>query len=235
MNTDYEFQLMQLSDSFFPSGMFSMSAGLESFVNLNKICNSNDVQKFIKEQIEFQLIPCDCAVLSIAINGVKNNDLEKIVEIDNKYYSMKLAKEIRNSSIRSGKQILNCLKHIIQDSNNNNVFINHFDKKIELNETPCTYPVALAITAVYFKIPIKSVMRVLLYSFSSSVVSAAIRLGVIQHLDAQKILMLLSEIINNKISKIIHEKSINDIWQLTPLTEIYQMKHEHYESRMFIS
>ncbi len=235
MNTDYEFHLMQLSDSFFPSGMFSMSGGLESFVNLNKICNSDDVQKFIIEQIEFQLLPCDCAVLSITIDGVKNNDLEKIVEIDNKYYSMKLAKEVRNSSIRSGKQIFNCLKHIILDSKDNNDMINQFDKKIELNETPCTYPVALAITAVYFKIPPQSVMRILLYSFSSSVVSAAIRLGVIQHLVAQKILLSLSENINSIISKTTNEKSVNDVWQLTPLTEIYQMKHEHYESRMFIT
>jgi urease accessory protein len=235
MNTDYEFHLMQLSDSIFPSGMFSMSGGLESFVNLNKICNSGDIQKFIKEQIEFQIIPCDCAVLSIAINGVKNNDLEKIVEIDNKYYSMKLAKEVRNSSIRSGKQVFNCLKYIIQDFKNKNEFINEFEKKIELKETPCTYPVALAITSVYFKIPVQSALRILLYSFCSSVVSAAIRLGIIQHLDAQKILMLLSETINSIISKMNYEKSVNDIWQLTPLTEIYQMKHEHYESRMFIT
>ena len=77
MNTDYEFHLMQLSDSFFPSGMFSMSGGLESFVNQKKISNPEDVLKFIKEQIEFQLIPCDCAVVSIAFDAIKNNNFLK--------------------------------------------------------------------------------------------------------------------------------------------------------------
>ena len=233
MSTDYEFHLMQLSDSFFPSGMFSMSGGLEAFVNQKKISNQEDVLKFIIEQIEFQLIPCDCAVVSISIDVIKNHDLAKLLQIDNKYYSMKLSKEVRNSSVRSGKQVFNCLKHMIGE--NKNQFIIQINEKIELDEMRCTYPVALAISAVYLKIPIQSVLRILLYSFSSSVVSAAIRLGIIQHLDAQKILLTLAETINNKITKSIQKKSINDIWQLVPLTEINQMKHEHNESKMFIT
>lgn len=36
MNTNHEFHLMQLSDSFFPSGMFSMSSGLEPLINNKK-------------------------------------------------------------------------------------------------------------------------------------------------------------------------------------------------------
>jgi len=233
MSTNHEFHLMQLADSFFPSGMFSMSGGLESLVVHKKITNWEQVLNFIKEQIEFQLVPSDCVVLSITIDGVKNFDLEKIIHIDNKYYSMKLAKEVRNSSVRSGKQVFHCLKHMIGE--NKNKFLKQFDSKIESKETPCTYPVALGITAVCLEIPIQSVMRIFLYSFSSSVVSAAIRLGVIQHLDAQKILMLLAEHVNNIILNLTQKKTTKDIWQLTPLTEIHQMKHEHSESKMFIT
>ena len=233
MSTDYEFHLMQLSDSFFPSGMFSMSGGLESFVNEKKISNSEDVLKFIKEQVEFQLIPCDCIVISKVYEGMKNNDLSKVVQIDNKYYSMKLSKEIRNSSVRSGKQVFNCLKNMIDD--NKNKFINQFESKINSKETPCTYPVALGISASYLELPLQSVLRMLLYSFSSSVVSSAIRLGIIQHLDAQKILILLGKFVNNIILNLIKNITTKDIWQLTPLIEIHQMKHEHNESRMFIT
>ena len=74
----------------------------------------------------------------------------------------------------------------------------------------------------------------MLYSFSASVVSAAIRLGIIQHLDAQKILGNLAEPLNGFVSEKLKEKT-TDIWQLTPMTEIHQMYHEHNESRMFIT
>ena len=124
---------------------------------------------------------------------------------------------------------------MIENTENKNYFINQINNKIESNEMQCTYPIALAISAVCLEIPIQSILRILLYSFSSSVVSAAIRLGIVQHLDAQKILLLLAGTINNIISKNILKKSISDIWQLVPLTEINQMKHEHNESKMFIT
>lgn len=233
MNTNHEFHLMQLSDSFFPSGMFSMSGGLEQLVINKKITNWNDVLNFIIEQIEFQVFPCDCTVLAFAYNGVKNDDLETVIDIDMKYYSMKFAKEIRNSSTRSGKQVLNSIIHMMENSGNSN-FLHKFNKKIESKETPGTYPVALAIGAVCFDMPLESITRMLLYSFSSNIVSAAIRLGLIQHLDAQKILKLLAKPINELILTNKEQKS-EDIWQLTPLTEIYQMNHERNESRMFIT
>ncbi len=233
MNTNYEFHLMQLSDSFFPSGMFSMSNGLESLVNNKKITNWNDVLNFIIEQIEFQIHPCDCAILSLAMTEVKNNDLKTVVDIDKKYYSMKFAKEIRNSSTRSGKQVLNSIIHMMENHDNSD-FLYEFNKKIKSKETPGTYPIVLAVGAVCLDIPLESITRMLLYSFSSSIVSAAIRLGLIQHLDAQKILKLLGESIN-KLILTNEEKNLEDIWQLIPITEIYQMNHERNESRMFIT
>lgn len=232
MNTDKEFQIMQLSDSAFPSGMFSMSGGLESLFHHNIITNWKQVKEFILEQIEFQLIPCDCSILTITMEAVKKNDMSQILNIDNKFYSMKLTKDVRNSLVRSGKQVLNCLMHM---NNDNNHFLKEFKNKIETNATPCTYPVALGIYAQCLDISLTSAMKILLYSFSSSVVSAAIRLGIIQHLDAQKILALLAEPVNNFVLNKINEKNTTDIWQLTPFTEIHQMYHEHNESRMFIT
>lgn len=234
MFMDKEFQIMQLSDSFFPSGMFSMSSGLESLFHQKVITNTKQVHEFILEQIEFQLIPCDCNILMITMNAVKNNNFSEIVDIDKKFYSMKLTKDLRNSLVRSGKQVFNCLRHMINENNGKNYFLNQFKEKIENNQTPCTYPVALGIYAQLLEIPISSAMKIMLYSFSSSVVSAAIRLGIIQHLDAQKILGLLADQVNNFVSSKIKEKT-KDIWQLTPMTEIHQMLHEHNESRMFIT
>ena len=49
MNTDKEFQIMQLSDSFFPSGMFSMSGGLESLFQHNIVTNGDQIREFIIE------------------------------------------------------------------------------------------------------------------------------------------------------------------------------------------
>ena len=234
MSTDKEFQIMQLSDSFFPSGMFSMSGGLESLFRHNIVTNGDQIHEFIIEQIEFQLIPCDCSILAKTMDAVKNNDLSQILSIDNKFYSMKLTKDVRNSMVRSGKQVFNCLMHIVNDTNHKNHLLKQFKSEIEKNETPCTYPVAMGIYSQCLGISLQSAMKILLYTFCSSIVSAAIRLGIIQHLDAQKILGLLTEPVNTFVTNKIKEKN-SDIWQLTPFTEIHQMYHEHNESKMFIT
>ena len=235
MSTDKEFQIMQLADSSFPSGMFSMSGGLESLSHYNIITNWKQVHEFILEQIEFQLIPCDCSILRITMDAVKKNDILQILSIDNKFYSMKLTKDVRNSLVRSGKQVFNCLMHTVDDSNQKNNFLKQFKIKIDANETPCTYPVALGVYAQCLDISLESAMNIVIFSFCSSVTSAAIRLGIIQHLDSQKILGLMAEPVNTFVANKIKEDNITDIWQFTPMTEIHQMFHEHNDSRMFIT
>lgn len=231
MNTN-EFHLMQLADSFFPSGMFGMSGGLESFVKHDKIKTKRDILQFIRQQIHFQLAPCDCVVLYEAMIAAQNNDISRIVDIDNRFFSMKLIKEIRNASVRSGPQMMNCV--IYMTSNKENKFARKFQSKIESKQSEGTYPVCLGISANCLHISKQSAVKMMLYSYSVSVIGAALRLGIIQHLDGQWILTCLEEEINILI-KDIPRKSLNDMWQLTPFTDILQMEHEHDYSRMFIT
>jgi len=233
MNTNHEFFLMQLADSFFPSGMFGLSNGLESLVKYNRIKNKQDVLNFIEQQIEFQLVPCDCVVFLIAMDAAKNSNIEELVEADNRFYSMRLIREVRNTSVRTGSQILNCIIQMTSDKKKSNI-AKHFQKKITSNETVGTYPVCLGISANLLGIPTESGVRMMLYSFSQSVIAAAIRLGIIEHISGQNILTTLSDKIN-LISKNIEKKSLNSIWQLTPITDIFQMIHEHDDAKMFIT
>jgi len=227
MNTEHEFHLMQLADSFFPSGMFGMSGGLESFVKSGRIRNGSDVLSFARRQVQFQVVPCDCAVLLIVMDSAKKGDVERAVAADNRCHSMKLAKEVRIASARSGRQILNCVLHIAP-----NKFAKQFYGKVEAGASAGTYPACLAVAASALRIPQKSALRMMLYSYSASVVGSAIRLGVIEHLEGQRILTQLAPEIS---SMQVRKKDIDELWQLAPLAEILQMQHEREELRMFIT
>src|SRR2546430_2001065 len=85
MNTNHEFFLMQLADSFFPSGMFGLSNGLESLAKHKRIRNEEDVLNFIEQQIEFQLLPCDCIGFLNAMAAAKNRNIDELVEVDNRF------------------------------------------------------------------------------------------------------------------------------------------------------
>ncbi len=223
---EHEFQLMQLADSFFPSGMFGLSGGMESFVKSDRVRNGNDILSFIRQQIKFQIVPCDCAVLVAVMKAAKKGDIAGAVAADNKYYSMKLVREVRIASSRSGRQLLRTLLHMA-----NNKFARKFYAKVEAKESAGTYPACLAVTAGALGIPEKSSLRMMLYSYCVSVVGSAVRLAVISHIEGQSILAQLTGDVNSAKAG----SNVANLWQLAPLSEILQMQHEQDDSRMFIT
>src|SRR5437867_11086860 len=140
--SDHEFHLMQLADSFFPSGMFGLSGGLESFVKSGRIRSRNDVLRIIRNQMNFQLVPFDCAVLSAVMNAAKKGDFAGAAAADNQCYSLKLIKEVRTASTRSGRQLLYCLVHMTSDR-----FAKKMYSQVETKKNACTYPACLAVDA----------------------------------------------------------------------------------------
>jgi len=225
MSTSHEFKLMQLADSFFPSGTFGTSGGLESLARSGRIKDSRGVLQFIRQQLQFQLIPCDCAVFLAVMNAARKNNIEAAVNADNACYSIKLVSEVRVASTRSGRQLLNSMVHVAPTR-----FAKRFRKKVDSGDSAGTHPACLAVAADSFGIPRKSALRMMLYSYSAGMVGAALRLGIIQHIDGQKILNRLAGDISS-----VRLAGIYDIWQLSPLIDILQMQHERDDLRMFIT
>ena len=107
MNTDSsDLTLMQLSDSFFPSGLYTMSNGLETIFDEKRVSSQNDIFDFLEITLEQQLGPADSVALSNAYDCAKNNDLLGIIQCDEVLHSMKLIQESRAASCRAGSQML---------------------------------------------------------------------------------------------------------------------------------
>jgi urease accessory protein len=217
---------MQLADSFFPSGAFGMSAGLEALVRSRRVKDGRGVLEFIRRQLHFQLTPCDCAVMLSVMSAAKRNDLQRAIAADNAYFSMKLVREARTASTRSGRQVLSCVLYIMP-----NKFARRFHSSVESGRSPGTQPACLAVAADSLAIPEKSAVRMMLYSYCVSITGSAIRLGLLQHLEAQRILTKLRA----DIDSVNAEADFEHLWQLCPLVEILQTQHERDDLRMFIT
>jgi urease accessory protein len=222
----HEFHMMQLADSFFPSGAFGLSGGLESQVKSGRVKNAKDLLRLIRQQIRFQVLPCDCAVLLVTMNAASRKNVAGITQADVQYHSMKLVKEVRVASTRSGKQLLRTLAGMKKDA-----ITRKFQALIVKGRSPGTYPVCLALAANALRIPKESAVRMLLYSYCASVVGSAVRMGIVSHIEGQSALTELVSDVNSARPA----GQIHDLWQLNPLAEILQMQHEQDEFRMFIT
>ena len=233
MNTDeieQELGVMQLSDSFFPTGIFTTSNGLEFLFNEKKIHGTVDLIELIRINIIQQIGPTDCVALANVMDSANNNDLDQVFEADNLVFATKSIKEIRDASARSGVQLIKCVSEFIKDNN----ILNQYKDSITHHKTYGVFPVAFAICCNSLKINKEKSMAMMLYGFSVGVIGAALRLGLIQHIESQKILHSLKPIISQTIKEY-SNKSILEMWQFAPQVDIMQMSHEKMDSKMFIT
>tara|TARA_B100000029_G_scaffold102958_1_gene93464 strand:- start:151 stop:843 length:693 start_codon:yes stop_codon:yes gene_type:complete len=230
MNTDFsDLSIMQMSDSFFPTGLYTMSNGLETLFDEKQIQTADQLEEFIAIIISQQIGPADCVALSSSYDFATVNDIEKIIECDKTLYSMKLVKESRDAICRSGSQMLKCVKSFM-----NNDLLNSFYNAINESRTPATHPVVISVCSNILGIKKESAMMMLLYGFTVSTIGAALRLGLIDHIQSQKILHNLKPHIMQTIEKFIMTP-LESMWQFTPEYDLIQMSHEQKFSKMFIT
>ncbi|MFB5609964.1 MAG: urease accessory protein UreF [Nitrosarchaeum sp.] len=233
MNIDdmeQELGMMQLSDSFFPTGMFATSNGLEFLFTEKRIHGMEDIANIIKTNIVQQIGPSDCVALANAFDSAAKNNFDEIIEADAIVFATKAIKEIREASVRSGIQLIKCVSEFVSE----NEILNQYKDNITKNKVQGVFPVAFAICCNGLKIKKEKSMMMMMYGFTVSIVGAALRLGLIQHFEAQKIIHMIKPIISQTIKE--HSnKSLSEMWQFAPQTDIIQMSHEKMDSKMFIT
>lgn len=221
--------LMQLADSFFPSGLYTMSNGLELLYQQKRVFSPDQVRDLIKMYFLQQIGPADCVALSNAYDFIENNDLNALFGVDDAIYKIKLIKEQRDASVRSGRQLIKCISSFVTDD-----LLDKYLQAVSSSKTPGAYPVSIALSAKLLGIPKRKAALMLFYGFAVSVVGASLRLGILQHYEGQQILHELKSTIHETVNKYI-AIPYDQMWQFSPQADIIQMHHEKMDSKMFIT
>ena len=230
MNTDFsELNIMQLSDSFFPSGLYTMSNGLETVFDEKRITTVDEIQEFIHTIITHQVGPVDCVALLNAYDFAKDDDVKGIIKCDKALHSMKLVKESRDASCRVGSQMIKCVMAF-----SDNQTLKKFFDMVTGNQSPSTHPVVSGVCSYVLGIKRNSAAYMMIYGTCVSVVGAALRLGMLDHIQSQKILHNLKPTITQTVEQY-KNQILQDMWQFAPEYDIIQMIHEQKFSKMFIT
>ncbi len=229
-----DISFMQLSDSFFPTGLYTTSNGLEFLFydrnkDKNKKLSPDDISNFVRAYLYQQVGPTDCCVIGNVYDCINKKDSSKLIELDTVYYCMRLIDETRSASIRSGIQLIRCVSSFIKDSN-----MDFYLKNIAEKKAKGVYPVSFGLACNAMHISKEKAGLMLAYGFTISIIGAALRLGVLQHYEGQKIIHNLKPTILSAVMKNI-DRGISDMWQFLPHLDILQMHHEQMDSKMFIT
>ncbi len=226
MSTEF-LSMMQLSDSFFPAGTYTMSNGIEALSKRKKI-STEELQKLIATHLERQVGPADCCALGAAYECAAKSDIAGVLQADSALFSIKLVEEVRIASARSGANLVRCVAAFSDDK-----VLAEYEKVVAEKNAAGLYPVALAVACTALEIPKKQAGLMFLYSFCVGMTGAALRLGIIDHVSAQKMLHQLKPAIAEAAENV--DRPLDQMWQFAPGIDVMQLEHERLDSKMFIT
>ncbi len=226
---DRRLALMQLSDSFFPSGSFTLSHGLESLVNSGQIQSAEDLQTFLNLLLHNKIGTADLVALVHAYRASRVQDLEEVRRADLKLFAQTLIQESREAQRKSGRALLMVACSTWEDAQ-----LKRLQTYAETGYIHCLHPVIFAVVSRVACLSESDAIFAFLHNFLTGLVSAAIRLGVIGHLKAQLILKETASEVDQVARQAIH-LSLEDMSSCTPAIDLAQMSHKHLTQRLFSS
>ena len=224
-----EISVLQLSDSFFPTGLYATSSGLEALSQTRKL-KSKNIFQFISIQLQQVMGPSDCTAMGFAYESCKKKDIVELLRADELLYYMKLIEETRIASTRSGNQLLKC----VSTFTTNKKMLKEYQIAINKGKATGVYAVSFGVVTSSLNIPKKKAGMMLLYGLAVSIIGAALRLGILQHFEGQKIIHELGPNILQAVLENV-DSPISGMWQFAPSLDILQMNHEALSSKMFIT
>ncbi|QGQ47132.1 urease accessory protein UreF [Metabacillus sediminilitoris] len=227
--TNKLFHLLQICDSNFPSGIFSHSFGLETYIQENKIFNKDTFLIAIKQFLQTQFLYTDGFACRIAYESLKINDLEKVWQLDQELFSLANARETREGNRRIGRQQVKVF---------NELFINEqlkiYEAKIKAKQVHGHSSIVFAMVCFGLKIDLQTTLSCYLFATASSLIQNGVRGIPLGQTDGQKLLLELQSFLGALVEEILQCEEEVFGANATGL-EIAQMMHEQLSVRLFMS
>ena len=219
--------LIQLADSFFPSGTYTFSYGLEALVQQDRIQQPEDIISFLQILLHNKIATCDLVALIHAYHASKINDLEAVKQVETQLYAQTLIAITRKTQQQSGRALL-----MVAQSTWQHQQLEALERLRALKQFYCLHPVVFGVVGNIADLSVTDTTLAFLHGFVTGVLGAAIRLGILGHLQTQKMLLLLASDIE-QASSIASKMSLAQMWSCTPAIDLAQMRHSRLSSRLF--
>lgn len=221
--------ILQLSDSGFPSGRYTLSHGLEGFAQAGGSKTPATLLELLGDMLRLAVAPSDGAALACGHRAVDGDrlDVDLAGEADRRLTAVKLIKEQREASARTGRALLTTAAATFEIDG-----LGGYVELVEDGGAPGNYAVVLGLLAGGLGIPRLQAVAAELYSFCAGWTGAGVRLGLFDHRVAQRLLHLVrSTVVDAALAAV--DREVDDISSTGPLPDVIAMRHEQADLRLF--
>lgn len=221
-------RLLQFADSVFPVGGFAFSNGLEAAVHHRVVRDRPTLAEYVRTVTRLAATGDGVALLA-GYRGAAAGDLARVRRADEAVMRHKLNEEARTMTVRMGRKLAEAASHIIGEA----LLDRRFRAAAE-DGAPVTYPVTLGAVFAVLGLSEQEAFLAHQYNTAATVLSAALRLMRVGHLDAQAILFE----VNTHAVADYHEVAtadLTDMHAFAPTVDVLAAAHLHAHVRMFMN
>jgi urease accessory protein len=219
---------LRFVDSFFPSGGFAFSSGLEAAVKEGAVRNGRDLARYVEDLLVHGISKREATVAAVAHQAGTAGTLETAFTVDRELDGLKIGRESRLASRQMGRQVIRVSAEQILD----NRLIRKFRTAIDEGRTPGHLPVSLGLTLAACGWSRQDTVAAFLYQTVQGFVSAAMKLLPIGQQEGQHLLTRWAPLLAD-LSRMAKPQEALVAW--APVHDIYSMRHARLESRLFRS
>ncbi|MEK7349826.1 MAG: hypothetical protein E8D49_06710 [Nitrospira sp.] len=228
MNTFSLLKGLRFVDSFFPSGGYAFSSGLEAAVQGGAVRNAEELSRYVVESLTTGMGEREAVTVGIAHEAYVSGVLETAFNADRELEAMKLGRESRAASRQMGRQII----RLAADQHTRQSLIEDYLAAVEAEQTPGHLAVTVGLTLAAAGWSKEDTIAAFLYQTATGFVAAAMKLLPLGQREGQRLLESWLEVIEPISHKAAHQQVLQS-W--SPIQDIYAMRHSRLESRLFRS
>ena len=226
MRPDPLLGLLQLADSGFPSGAFNLSHGLETLVSDGAIGSREEVAALVEVSLLDRLARADLIIL-LAVH--RAGGLDDLLELDRRLTTVKLAAHDRIASRRVGKRLAIEASRLVEDE-----LLAAYVAALMDGRAAGNAAVAMGLGTRALGVSAADAALGAAWSLASGLCAAAVRLGLIGHGDAQRILREAGPTMRQAVERAAAADP-RDLRPSSPQLDVALARHETAAAHLFAS
>lgn len=216
-------------DSFFPSGGYAHSFGLEVAAQEGVIKSGHDLERYLITLLKEGNGRLDAIAVSLSNESVRLGNFHTIIKADRQLEAMKTGQQVREASRQMGRQVIEIGAERID-----NPLVRHAARLVESGEMAGHHAVTLGLILGACGWPSQTAVMAYLYQSLTGWISAALRLLPIGQREGQRLIHSLLPSVS-QLGREVEGLGLEEMASWTPLHEIRTMRHAHLEVRLFRS
>jgi urease accessory protein len=217
------FTVLQHADSFFPGGQVSFSWGLEELAGAERIKGADALFAFIGGQVRARWASADRAVLVAAHQA--DGNLDAVADADRVQEAMSLSAGMREGSARMGRALLSVHEELGTPG------AGEYRARVRADRAPGHVAAVQGLVWQGAGLSRGEAEAASAHGLCVGLLGAALRLGLIGHLDGQRILTRLQPCLAEVMAR--PAPPLAEAGAYAPAIDITIMIHETKTSRLF--